>query len=224
MLKKTEKLLKLIKDAKNILVTSHIEPDYDAASSVLAIYWILKTLKKQDVTMVLEDDHPLRNDFIEGSDLIEKRDLDKDLHKYDLIFLLDANTKSRFSRNKLDFNRNQKIVKIDHHATRTDIKTTLDFAFPEEPSTCEIIFEIFNDSVDFSATIAKALLTGIVDDTKNFSIRGVEKFTLHAAYTLIERGANVAEISEFIKQYDRSILDAVKEILNNLNLVCEIRD
>lgn len=213
---KLENLKKLVKNSKKILITSHRDPDFDAVSSVVAVHWILKSMGKTDITMVLENSHPFTSEYIQGSDLIEKHDLKVNLEKYDLIFLLDANDPSRFTTGDLIFTGKQKIIRIDHHPIRSNMQVDLDFSDANQPSTCDIVYKVFKDFVSFSPTIAKALLTGIVDDTKNFSIRGVSKNTFLAAYDLIEAGANIAEISEYLKQYDDSILNAVKEILNNL--------
>lgn len=211
-----DKLLKVIEKADKILITSHRDPDYDAASSVLSMYWILKSLKKTNVEMLLEDPQPLTEEYLAGAELIKRGQLSEVLGKFDLVFLLDAGMSNRFAKEELNFDKSQKIVRIDHHVADPDIDVDLDFTNSEAPSTCELIYYIFKDSVPVSSVIAKALLTGIIDDTNNFSIRGVTKNTLEAAYDLLEKGANISEVSEYIKQYDADILAAVQEILANL--------
>lgn len=215
--KDIKKLLQLIEKAENIMVTAHITPDVDAIGSTIGLYWILKSLKKKNVDMVLEDKFPENTSFLEGSDRIQQSRLSEVTAKYDLVFLLDSNTIKRYSRDLFEPGEGkQKLVRIDHHASKTDINADLSFIESDTASTAEIIFKIFADKVPISSQIANALLAGVYDDTHSFSIRGVSKETFEIAAALVEKGGNIDVIAEKINTYSEQILNAVKAVVNNL--------
>lgn len=210
-------IYKSIEDAKKILITTHLNPDYDAIASSVALYWIIKSIKSIDVEIAIQDPNPFSTSFIQGMEKVLQQDLSNEeyISQFDLVFILDANRESRIIEKGLEFDANQKIIIIDHHLSDSDIEADI-YVKKQVPSTSEIIVEIFRDKVDFSPTIAKALLTGIYDDTNGFSIRAVNKNTFLIVAELIEAGASVADIAAHINRYDETILNAMKTLINNL--------
>jgi phosphoesterase RecJ-like protein len=219
--KDVKKLLELIKKAENIMITTHITPDVDAIGSTVGLYWILKGMGKKKVEMVLEDTPPANTSFLEGTDRVRKvSSLSDEISKYDLVFLLDANTSKRYSRSLFATsdtgNPKQKIVRIDHHASKTDLNIDLSFVENDTASTAEILFKIFNEETTISSQSANALLAGVYDDTHSFSIRGVTKETFEIAAALIALGGDIDEIAEKINTYSEEILKATKAVVDNL--------
>lgn len=211
------KLLDAISHAKKIMITSHINPDVDAVCSCIAIYWILKTLKKDNVDIVLEDDEmPLGPKFIEGIDRIKHEPLNKVIGDYDLIFFMDSNAVKRFSRFPFEVAADTRTARIDHHATDADINIDFNFVDAGCSSTSEMIYRLFNEEIDFSASVAKALLAGIFADSQAFTTKEVTKQTFCMIAELITKGAKLAEISAELKQYDETVLNTVKVLINNL--------
>ncbi|MBD3280325.1 hypothetical protein GF389_02270 [Candidatus Dojkabacteria bacterium] len=210
-------LLKLIKSAKKIAIVPHTNPDADAIGSSLGLYWILKALKKDDVRLVLEDKQPFDFEFLQGLDKFERsEDLNADLTEPDLIFFLDGNTSKRFTAGELDLDSKKKIVRIDHHASETDIESDVSFVEQETASSSEIVFRIFEGEVDIDSNTAKCLLMGIYDDTNSFSVENTSKSTFEIVAKLVEKGAKVMEIAEAINTYDETILNGTKAFVNNL--------
>ncbi|MBN1331822.1 bifunctional oligoribonuclease/PAP phosphatase NrnA [Candidatus Dojkabacteria bacterium] len=212
-----ESLLALIKKAKNISIITHLNPDADAIGSSLALYWILKSLKKENVRLVLEDRQPFNFKFLAGLDKFEQfENISEALPDSDLIFVLDVSEIKRFTNNHLEFLPRQKVVRIDHHSSESDIEAEMEFVDEKNSSTSEIIFSIFNDAAEFDSNVAKALLLGIYDDTNSFAIEHVSKETFEIVAKLLEKGAKVMEIAEAVNTYDQSILNGVKAFVNNL--------
>lgn len=211
-----KRLFEIVKDAKKILITSHKNPDTDAICSCVGLYWILKSLKKESIDMILEDHDPYSDEFIQGINLIKHQKLQKSLlEKYDLIFFLDGAELHRFSNIQIELEPRQKIVRIDHHETKTDIKSTLDFTEEKIGSTSELIYNLFSETREFSQTIAQALLAGIYDDTLSFTTPEVSKRTFEIVADLVSKGANITEIKEYIFTYKDRILEAIKILINN---------
>ncbi len=209
-----KELFELIENAKKVMVTTHLNPDMDAVGSSLGLYWILKSMNK-DVDIVLEDSQPFEETFLEGLNRIQKASIGEVVTKYDLIIITDVNHIGRLTRGTLEFRPEQKVVIIDHHDSDKDIDTSVHIK-KNYSSSSEIIFEIFAGKVDFSIQIAKALLAGIYDDTNGFSISNVSKQTLLTAAQLVEKGAVINEVAEYINSFDETVLNAVKTLINNL--------
>lgn len=212
----TKELFKLIKDAKKIMITTHQTPDFDAIGSSIGLFWILKSLGKKNVDIIIEDEQPFDVDFLEGLSRVQNKKLPEAIKEFDLLFFLDANTITRFASRQIEFENHQKVIRIDHHASESDIDTTLDFVEEDTASTAEIVYKLFKKQADISQAAAKALFAGIYDDTRAFSLNGTNKSTLLIAADLVEKGVKVAEVAEYIFSYDESILNTVKVIINNL--------
>ncbi len=211
-------ILNLIEKSDNILITTHISPDFDAIGSMLALFWILKSMHAKKISMIIKDPLPFNAKYIEGMDQIIQDDISKVevLDKFDLIFILDANRKSRLTRSDFEFLPHQQVVIIDHHMTGADVEATVHIK-ENTSSTGEILYKLFVDEITFSQQIAKSLLTAIYDDTNGFSTKNVGKQTIEIVAHLIELGANISETANFLKTYDEAVLNALKTLINNLS-------
>jgi nanoRNase/pAp phosphatase (c-di-AMP/oligoRNAs hydrolase) len=86
-------------------------------------------------------------------------------------------------------------VFIDHHAPHPEIMqlSTIYLVNEDATSTCEIVYELYkNFGVKPSASVAKALLTGIAFDSKHFKIGTSKSF--EAISELLEIDGNAQEI------------------------------
>lgn len=212
-----DEIIELVESSKNILLTSHLSPDYDAIGSLVAVYWIIKSLGKDKVTMSLEDQAPLDfASFIEGIDRIKQIPLTEILSDFDLVIMLDANRKSRVSQNDFEFSNSQKVIIIDHHVSESDIEASINVQSPVT-STSELIFDVFDEKIKFSPQIARALLMGIFDDSGGFTYKGVTKHTYEVAAKLNEYGADTNSVVKQIKSYKSNVFEALKIAINNIN-------
>ncbi len=216
-MQESKELIETINQSANILLTTHLNHDFDAIGSMVGLYWILKGFKDKEITMAVEDSPPHAYSFLEGTKRIIQANLSDSVftQKFDLIIVLDANRKSRITKGDFPLQPEQKVVVIDHHIYESDLEAVL-YVRKNYPSTSEIVFELFQEHVDFSVQTAKALLAGIYDDTNGFSTKTVNKNTFEIVAKLIENGAVASEIAEKIKSYDEPVLNAAKVIINNL--------
>ena len=96
-----------------------------------------------------------------------------------------------------------RVVLIDHHRRAADYIQNITMAFhePHASSTCELVSELVEELVeqkDFLRAEAEAMLSGIMLDTKNFTIRTGER-TFEAAAFLRRSGADTAEVKKLLQ-------------------------
>ena len=92
-------------------------------------------------------------------------------------------------------------VVIDHHRRTDDYIDDADISYnsPSASSTCELVAELIQYSTiqdNLSDTVATALLSGIVLDTKDFVLRTSQR-TFEAAGFLRDTGADTVEVRKF---------------------------
>lgn len=172
-----ELLSEKIKEAKNIVISSHVGPDGDAIGSSLGLYHYLKNIGKE-VTVIVPNEFPAFISWLKDSDKIvlhnkEKEKAEQLAKQADLIFSLDYNDTKRVAdfQTALESATAYKVL-IDHHLgvpTWPDLNLSVVGA----SSTCELVFDVLfhleKESLGFlTEEIAYALYTGLLTDTGNF--------------------------------------------------------
>jgi nanoRNase/pAp phosphatase (c-di-AMP/oligoRNAs hydrolase) len=163
---RANKLLGLLKDKKNILVTAHEHPDPDALASSVALGKLLEmSLPDAKVTISFKGrvGGGLNEAFVKYSNLKWKPWDEQSLSTYDAILLLD--TQPSFQFNPLPAGIVPLAV-IDHHRTRgprvhcpfTDVRTDVG-------ATSSIIFSYFMElEIPIKPDLGATLLFGIESD------------------------------------------------------------
>ncbi|MBE6966310.1 MAG: DHH family phosphoesterase, partial [Ruminococcaceae bacterium] len=119
-----------------------------------------------------------------------------------LVVVVDTNRKSVVESEALLESAN-KIAVIDHHRRGTDYieGAVLNFHEPYASSTCELVTELLQYIVEIRDILdveAEALLSGIVIDTKKFTMKtGVRTF--EAAAYLRRAGADTVELKRILQ-------------------------
>ena len=174
---KAKELLRMLKESERIVLTCHVRPDGDAIGSTLGLWHLLKVLGKE-VNVIVPDKAPNSLSFLPGFKEIavytnHKEFCEKTVAECDLIICCDFNTPSRQDAlAPLIQSAGCRKVLIDHHQ-EPDHFTDLVFSDPKMSSTCELVFRIIAamglyDKVDTEC--ATCLLTGIITDTRNFTV------------------------------------------------------
>ena len=163
---RAEKLLRLLKEKKNILVTAHEHPDPDALASTVGLARLLEaTLDGAKITLAFKGrvGGGLNEAFVKYSSLKWQPWDDATLPGYDAILLLD--TQPAFAYNPLPAGMMPFAV-IDHHRSRgrkpacpfCDIRTDVG-------ATCSLIFSYFMElEVPIRPDLGATLLFGIESD------------------------------------------------------------
>jgi phosphoesterase RecJ-like protein len=213
---KIEHLNQLLREAKQIVITSHRSPDGDSMGCSLGLYHYLK---KQNFPVVVchPDISPSFLHWMPGADeiLLLERDTKKveDLiAKADLIFCLDYHHPNRTGKmEELLVNAKGAKVIIDHHRDPDKDFATILFSDITASSTSQLIYDLI-DVQDHLSLINKecgtCLYTGIVTDTGSFRFSSTSARTHNIAADLINRGIRTWEAHENL--YDTNSLNKLK--------------
>lgn len=191
------RLAELVDASKKIVLTCHVRPDGDALGSTLGLLHLFKTLDKE-ATVITPDQPPKTLAFMPGfKDLaiFTRHDpyCQRLVSEADLIICCDFNKPSRQDQLEAIIQGAQcKKVLIDHHED-PDYFADLTFSYPDMSSTCELVFRIIAAMglyPELNKEAAECLLTGIVTDTRNFTVNVKELDIYEILMKLIEKGAD----------------------------------
>lgn len=208
IIEERRQLNKRIKKAKVIFLMAHKDLDLDALGSCVGLSLLLKNRKKDCYIIIDDKQHELGVEKIlrelEGCiPIIKGEDIDKYIYpnnKKNLLIVLDAN-KTELVQNQSILKKIEEKIVIDHHDLgKTTIKNALIIDDNEVSSTCEMITELteFYD-VELDPYYATVLLSGIVLDTNNFTLKTSAE-TYYAAYYLANLGASAKKVQYLLKQ------------------------
>lgn len=190
----TEQLDTNIKNSKNILLVSHINPDGDTLGSMCALYSLIKDNYKKKCDMVAVSKIPTIYSFIPFVDKvrnIEEFDLSRE---YDLVINLDVAALDRCADAQTLFSKSKSTVNIDHHETNIAY-AKLNIIDPHASATAEVLVEIaLKLGWKISLDSAISLYTGIVTDTGCFKFSNTTQKTMEYAGKLIGFGVNPSDI------------------------------
>ena len=196
-------MLKLINDSKNVIIMGHKFADLDSVASSIGL---ASTIKKMNKSCYIVIDR-LKN----LADVLIERFKDSDI--YSLIVeeetavkLLDFNTllivvdthNPKFLESYDLYENCRNVIVIDHHRKMVDAinDAVIFYHEPHASSTSELVCELiqyFGEKYKLKALEAEALLSGIMLDTKNFTIKvGVRTF--EAAAYLKRLGADTVAV------------------------------
>ena len=221
-------LSELIADSSRVLVMGHKAPDLDALGASVGIACICRKLGKpcgivydprdcSDIQPLHENMLKLqeyRESFINPEDALLSADVRT------LLVVVDVNRPVVVASRPL-LESCTRVAVIDHHRRASDYIEQVDFNFhePYASSTCEMITELLSyimEQQDILRSEAEALLSGIMLDTKNFTLRtGVRTF--EAAAWLRRAGADTIEVKKLF-QYSFNNYVARSGIVKNAEI------
>lgn len=205
---KKKELNKAIRGSKNVFLMAHKDLDLDALGSCIGLSTILGQKKKNCYIIIDDKNHELGVEKVlrelEGCiKIIKSEEVDRYLYpklSKNLLIILDTN-KTDLVQSKDILKKIEKKVIIDHHDTsKTTIKGALTIIDNEVSSTCEMIAELVEHyDVELEPYYATVLLSGIVLDTNNFTLKTTAE-TYYAAYYLSSLGASAKKVQYLLKQ------------------------
>ncbi len=205
---KKRELNKAIRGSKNVFLMAHKDLDLDALGSCIGLSTILGQKKKNCYIIIDDKNHELGVEKVlrelEGCiKIIKSEEVDRYLYpklSKNLLIILDTN-KTDLVQSKDLLKKIEKKVIIDHHDTsKTTIKGALTIIDNEVSSTCEMIAELVEHyDVELEPYYATVLLSGIVLDTNNFTLKTTAE-TYYAAYYLSSLGASAKKVQYLLKQ------------------------
>lgn len=181
----------LIDQAKNIVLSTHDDPDADGLGSMLALQAALQKIGKPAIVFTQQ---PLAESlkFLPGQAAIKN---EVAVDRTDLIIGLDYGSWERLEIFKVYPQLKTNFLTFDHHT----IGDHLEFKIVSDDfsSTSEIIHSFIAWlGLPIDSQIATCLLTGILDDTGGFRHPNSSAQTLRVVGELILQGAPLQKISQ----------------------------
>lgn len=205
-----------IKEAKNIVITSHKSPDGDSIGSSLALYHFIQSLGKSSV-VCHPDKAPNFLLWVEGAlDIVsyeeQQDEVIQKMRDADLIFCLDYNSADRVGKDMQTLleQASAKKIMIDHHMHPADFCEII-VSETSVCSTSQLIFELIAQSGNselLNESIGVPIYLGIMTDTGSFRFPSVQARTHEILAALIRTGIKHFEIHE--KVYDTNTVDRLQ--------------
>ena len=218
----------LIKEAKNVIIMGHTNPDIDCLGAALGIYRITKSLEK-DAYIVLNAEGLTLKNFIDDINQIEEYKnvlinketaLDK-ISNETLLIIVDTHKKTYIEEPKL-LEKTNKIVIIDHHRRSANYieKSMLTFQEVYASSAAELVTELIQyvrTKAELTTMEAESLYAGIMMDTKNFTFKtGVRTF--EAAAYLRKCGVDIIRVKKWV-QSDLESFNKIAQIVKDAEII-----
>lgn len=220
---KRNEIVEILKKCNYFLISSHTHLDGDAVGSEIALYLMLRQLKKQ-VLIINQDKTPDIYRYLPGiKDILFSENFDKnnlpDIRKYKILIVLDSSNLERIGDIGIDMKQIDFIVNIDHHSSNTFFGK-YNYINIEVSSVGEILFSLSKLlGIRISSQIAIPLYTAIVTDTGSFRYANTKATTFQIAYRLVKLGVNPNYITNYI--YNNNEISSLKllgEAIRNVKL------
>ncbi|WP_028776157.1 DHH family phosphoesterase [Shimazuella kribbensis] len=182
-----------LKNASQILVVSHVNPDGDAIGSTLAVGSMVQSLGIP-VTLVNESPVPEKLSFLPGAENILLPSQVKD--RFSVIIAVDAADISRIGNCQQLFADHSVIINIDHHGTNDEFGK-INIVKADAAATAEMLYDwaVYLD-IPISRSLATVLYAGLLTDTGGFRYSNTSSNVMRIAANLLEQGAESYQLAD----------------------------
>jgi len=193
-MKKYQGFDNLIKNSKNILIISHVNPDGDTLGTMCALYSIIQKHYKKKAEMLILSKLPKVYEFLPH--IRDAKALDKfnKSREYDLVVTVDVASLDRLIDAQILFDKAKYTINIDHHRTNNEFGT-LAIVEPNASSSGEVLYNILK-KLDITPDLdtATAIYTAILTDTGGFRFENTSTKVFKVAEELTKLGINPNEL------------------------------
>lgn len=225
-----QQLQQLLSTPKKCVIFPHKNPDGDALGSTLALFHFLSK-KGHDCYLISPNEYPKFLKWLPGQENIlcfnKNESICRDhIETADVFFTLDFNALGRITPiDQWVQKTSTPFVMIDHHQ-EPESYATLKYSDPSIGSTCEMIYNVFNefDANAIDTNIAECIYTGIMTDSGSFRFSSTTAKTHTVVADLITRGVDHVKIHQAI--YDSSRFERLQLLgiaLSNLTRVDDLQ-
>lgn len=194
---------KLLNNAENILILTHLNPDGDALGSTAGFKLMLEKMGKKATVLLEREPAPLFSVFGDNYSWGEPEG------EFDLVVSLDCGDLKRLGECEKYFKGNT--LSIDHHISNSRF-ADVNYVEPQAAATGEIIYDLVKYlGVEFDKEIASSLYGAILTDTGGFMFSNTTKKTHLIAGELIGFGADYYNLNKKLmqeKDYKRHLISA----------------
>ena len=223
-----KKIADLIDRHDSFLLTTHIQSDADGIGSEVALYHLLKKLKKK--CWILNNEAP--SDFLLGdidpkviqtvSEYEDNWSLLVEKIKKNFVFILDSSELSRSGKVAQAFTEaNCEWASIDHHVLPSKKNYCVDSSYA---ATCELVWDMYRHfDVDIPKPAAVALYIGIVADSGNFRYNKTSFRTHLAGAHLLSCGVETDHIYRVLyENFPIDRLHLLKKVFKSITIDKEL--
>jgi phosphoesterase RecJ-like protein len=179
----------------DFLVVSHIDPDGDAASSTLAISWMLKQLNKK-FTMINEGNTPSKFNFLWNFEGIIDYSKKVPSRVFEHVISVDCADFSRIGKVKSLFKDSTQILNIDHHRTN-DYYGTFQLIREDAAATAEVLYDLAMElEVNWSTDLGNSIYTGLITDTGGFRYANTTPKVMRIAAEMLQLGVDGNDLAD----------------------------
>ncbi len=202
-------LSELVKSSGKILIMGHKFGDMDSAGAAAGICCIARKYEHEAFIVIDEKNNDagsllerLRNSEEYKDRIISPQEAMMEADRSTLLIVVDTNRPEQVEDQSLLMSCNRVAV-IDHHRRAASYiqNAALTFLEPYASSASELVCELVEELVQQSDILkveAEAMLSGIVLDTKNFTLRTGER-TFDAAAFLNRAGADTVAVKKILQ-------------------------
>lgn len=214
-------IIDLIRKSKNVAIMSHINMDGDALGSSLGLMLALKKIGK-NVTTYIEEDIPIRFEFLKNTHGIEAYRDDTDFSLYDTLIVVDVADKNLLGNRVRALDEVPTVIAIDHHAVHYKFCDN-SYVDKDAAAVGELIYELINKmGIQIDTTIATCLYIAILTDTGRFKFNSTTKRTHMIAGDLIEYGVDSTMLAN--RLFDESTKERTRliaSVIQTLETFCQ---
>lgn len=218
-------VLRIIKDAHSIVITTHFNPDGDALGSEMALE---KYLTQQRKKVWIINNSPVTNNykFLDPDNKIIIFDPEKHvriIEHADVFIIVDISDWERLRELGAFIQKSSSTkICIDHHHIENHF-ADIDVIYKEASSTGELIFEFLNyANHQIDLEIASALYTCILTDTGSFRFSNTTALTHEIAAKLRATGVDSRKIyQEVYENNSPNKIALMAKALDNLEYECD---
>ncbi len=214
----------LMSECRNVIVMGHKNADFDSLGACVGIAKIAKTFNRPfsivlgNVSSAVSPLYErLSEDKTYKERFVSPEDAEKLINDRTLLILVDCHLAS-YSENGRLISMAKKLVVFDHHRKAPGAVSgyVLSYLESKASSASELICEMLNymnKKFRLSPLEADALLSGIMLDTKNFTLKTSVQ-TFEAASYLKKHGADTIRVKLMFKESKKTYFDRLEAIRN----------
>ena len=210
-----QQLIEGIRAHQSFCIVGHVRPDGDCVGSQLGLSLALKSAGKK-VVCWNEDPIPDKLAFLDTQKLFSAPTVGR---AFDCVIATDCATFERLGKVRDGIKKRQLFINIDHHASNTRY-ADLNWVSSNEPSSGELIYRLLQTGRwPITRDIANCLFTAVSTDTGSFQYASTTPGTFRVASHLVEKGADLNQISQEVYQsYPLARVQLLRHVYNDFHL------
>jgi len=215
-----QKIIEAIRGSRTICIVGHVRPDGDCIGSQLALALALKADGKE-VTVWNEHAVPEKLAFLDAQKMFK---LPRPGCGFDCVIATDCASFERLGAVQNCIGSRKIFINIDHHASNTRY-ADINWVSSKEPSSGELIYRLLAaGNWPITPEIANCLFTAVSTDTGSFQYQSTTPETFQVASHLVEKGADLGQISQEVYQsYPLARVQLLRHVYNKFHLTHDKR-